>query len=150
MASYDKSKLLGMLEQRRAAHLVLRDLGERLRDAKTDQALAQSAMRSGCGESRRTHEFLDRLLALPLEQAAGLTCDEVQGYARQVGNAFETVSTGVNFGTWRRYLDARRKTERLAQQYGTVQADFEERFAIIAQLSDAVRAWGFRDPEMEL
>lgn len=150
MASYDKNKLLWILEQRRAAHLVLRDLGERLRDAKSDQERAKSALRRGCGESRRTHEFLDHLLKLPDEQAAGLTCDEVQGYERKVGNALETVSTGVNFHTWRSYLDARRKAERLAQQYGTAHADFGERFAIITRLRDAVRSWGFSDPEMEL
>lgn len=150
MASYNRSKLQQMMEQRRGAHLALRDMGERLRDARDDRERLKASIRSAAAQVRASPAFVDRMLALPLEEASRLPCAEVQGYERQSGNKLETYSTGINFDMFQKYLAARRKVDRLEQQYGAASADFEERFAIVSRLLDAVRAWGFRNPEMEL
>lgn len=150
MASYDKQKLLALMEQRRAAHLALTDLSDRWRDAKDSEATITNHIRIAGIEYHAPSGFVDRLLALPLNEAAALTADEVQGYTRQIGDVTHRYQTEVNFQNFQNYVKAREKKERLAERLEPARAEFNDRFAIIPQLRAAVRAWGFSDPELEV
>lgn len=150
MASYDKQKLLALLEQRRAAHLALTDLSDRWRDAKNSEASIAARIRTDGLEYRAPTGFVDRLLALQVNEAAVLTADDVQGYDRKIGDVAHRYHTGVNFHAFQDYIKAKEKRDRLAERLEPARAEFNDRFAIIPRLRDAVRAWGFSDPELEV
>lgn len=150
MPSYDKPKLLVLMEQRRAAHLMITDLSDRWRDAKDSNASIAARIRSDGIEYRAPSEFVERLLALPLAEAAVLTADDVQGYVRQIGNVTHRYSTGLNFQNFQRYVETREIEKRLAERLATARAEFNERFAIVPRLRSAILTWGFTDPELEL
>lgn len=150
MASYDKPKLLALMEQRRTAHLSLADLSERLRDANTERETAKNKIHVDSQSARLPDGFLSRLLALPTNDALSLSGDGVQFYEEQSGENVRRYKTGINFATYRQYINARDKVERLKEASETAQNNFSERFGIVARLRDAVREWGFADPELEM
>lgn len=150
MPSYDKPKLLKMLEQRRAAFLGLRDLNERLRDAQAQRAHLSGAIRSAATEQGANFDAIDRLLAMPVDAARRLSKEEVEIYEIELGSRVQRYLSGISFETFQRYLDAREKVERLQQQLCHAQEAIDARFAIVPRLIEAVRGWGFRDPELEI
>lgn len=149
MASYDKQKLLALLERRRAAVLVAQDLNVRYRDAKDDMNSALSRIRSGSDRYRLPSGHLERLLNLPTNEALALTADGVQSYADGPGTDASRYSTGIDFSTYRNYIKARDLTNRLTEQLRIAKENLEQ-FAITSHLIDAVREWGFIDPQLEM
>lgn len=149
MPSYDKQKLLALLERRRRAHSALTDLSARWRDAKADKVFIENHIRNAALGHRAPAGFVERLLSLPLLEVATMTAADIQGYDRKIGNVTHRYQTGVNFQTYQNYIKAREKEKRLAEQLAGAKHEFEH-FAITPRLRDAVRAWGFTDPELEL
>ncbi len=149
MASYDKKKLLALLERRRAAALVAQDLNERHRDAKGDMNNALTRIRSGSDRYRLPSGHLEHLLNLPTNEALALTADDVQAYADGPGADASRYHTGIDFSTYRHYIAARDLTNRLTEQLRIAKENLEQ-FAITSHLIDAVREWGFTDPQLEM
>ena len=149
MPSYDKQKLLALMEARRAAHLALTDLGDRWRATRDSKAALASRIRAAAVEYRAPAGFVERLLSLPLAEASTLSADEVQGYERRSENTTYRHQTGVNFASFQRYIAIREKEEHLSAQFAVAGRDFDDRFSIVPRLRDAVLAWGFSDPELE-
>lgn len=150
MASYDKPKLLALMEQRRTAHLSLLDLSERLRDANEERGTAKSKIITDSSRLRLPDGFLNRMLTLPTNEALALSADEVQTYTDRPGDDAPVYKTGINFATYRQFIHARDKVVRLKEAHENTQNNFNERFGIVARLRDAVREWGFADPELEM
>lgn len=146
MSSYDKPKLLALMEQRRTAQLSLTDLSGRLREANTEREIARNKIQTDSLNVRLPDGYLTRLLTLKTDEALSLSVDEVQMYAEQEAQHY----TNINFATYRQYILARDKAARLGEAYESAQKDFNERFGIVASLRDAVREWGFADPELEM
>lgn len=146
MASYDKPKLLTLMEQRRTAQLSLTDLSGRLREANTERDVARNKIQTDSRSVRLPDGFLNRLLTLKTDEALSLTADEVQICTGQAARYY----TNINFATYRQYILARDKVARLGEAYESAQKDFNERFSIVTSLRDAVREWGFSDPELEM
>lgn len=150
MPSYDRPKLVRLIEQRRAAHLVIADQSERWRAARDSRMRFERIIRDGSRSSRPNDAFIEQLLSLPLHEAFALTAEEVQGFDRQSGMTREKRDTGVNFGNFRNYLEYREREERLRAELETARTQFDERYSIVPQLCDAVRTWGFPDPKNEV
>lgn len=146
MASYDKPKLLALMEQRRTANLSLTDLSGRLREANTEKNVARNKIQADTLNVRLPDGFLNRLLTLKTDEALSLTVDEVQIFTEQEGQYF----TNINFAAYRKYILARDKAARLGAACESAQNNFSEQFSIVASLRDAVREWGFADPELEM
>lgn len=146
MASYDKPKLLALMEQRHAAQLTLTDLSGRLREANTERDAARNKIHTDSLSSRLPDGFLNRLLALKTDEALSLAVDDVQIRKEQEAQYY----TNINFDTYRKYILARDKAARLGESYESLQKDLSERFGIVSSLCDAVREWGFTDPELEM
>lgn len=146
MASYDKPKLLALMEQRRTAQLSLTDLSGRLREANTEREVVRNKIQTDSRSVSLPDGFLNRLLTLKTDEALSLTVDDVQIFTeREV-----RYCTNINLATYRRYILARDKAARLGEAYERAQKDFSEQFSIVASLRDAVREWGFADPELEM
>lgn len=145
MPSYDKPKLMKLLEQRHAAMLLRQDISQRHQAARTDLSRPRSALEKHA-QAAGAHEHIERLLALPLAEAIELTQEEVTGYQRR-GND-QRFTAGINFADWKAYLAGRARVERLAAE--VVAQENQPRFAIIPKLLEAVQSWGFRDPVKEL
>lgn len=150
MASYDKPKLLALMEQRRAAHLNLTDLSGRLRDAREEMSAAKNRIDADSRRLRLPDGFLNRLLALPTNEALSLSAEEVGTYADHPGEDAQRYKTGIIFSVYRQYIQARDKAARLKEAEENAQNDFSERFGIVPHLIAAVREWGFADPELEM
>lgn len=146
MASYDKAKLLALMEQRRTAQLTLSDLSVRLREANTERDMARNKIQADSRNNPLPGGFLSRLLTLKTDEALNLSVDEVQ--SRTVGDV--TYNTNINFYTYRQFILARDKAARLEEALGNAQKDFSDRFGIVSSLLAAVREWGFGDPELEM
>ncbi|MDO9010778.1 MAG: hypothetical protein Q7U78_03065 [Gallionella sp.] len=146
MASYDKDKLLALMEQRHAAQLSLADLTKRLREANTERDIARNKIQTNSDSARLADGSLNHLLALETDEALNLTADEVQIYTKQGSQYY----SNINFSAYRQYILARDKARRLGETYESAQKDFNERFGIVSSLRDAVREWGFTDPELEM
>lgn len=148
MASYDKPKLLKMLEQRRAAHAVARDLSERLRDARGSLSHIRNVIHI---DARSTpSDVLDRLLNMPIEQARQLPKELVEKYEATVGKHTHTYSSHISYANYMNFIEARGVVERLQQQQQAAAGEDLERFAICDSLCEAVQSWGFKDPMKEI
>lgn len=150
MASYDKAKLLTLMEQRRAAHLNLTDLSGRLRDAQEERVTAKNRIDADSRRLRLPDGFLNRMLTLPTNEALSLSADEVGTYQDHPGEDAPRFKTGIIFSVYRQYIQARDKAARLKESYESAQNDFSDRFGIVPLLIDAVREWGFADPALEM
>lgn len=138
------------MEQRRTAHLSLLDLSERLRDANEERGTAKSKIITDSSRLRLPDGFLNRMLELSTSEALSLSGDELETYTDRPGEDAPRYKTGINFSTYRRFIQARDKAARLKETHENVKNDFDERFGIVPRLIDAVRAWGFADPELEM
>jgi hypothetical protein len=109
MASYDKQKLLALMERRRAAYLVLQDMSDRQRTARGDMNSALRTIESSFSHYRYLFPsgHLDRLLNLPTNEALALTADSVQTYVDGSGEDAARYSTGIQFNVYQQYILAR-------------------------------------------
>ncbi len=146
MASYDKPKLLALLERKRRAYLALNDLSDRAQDARSDVSRLKIALLS-TAQSFGSPAVAERLISLPLADAQALSRADVEDYADAKGTRRPT---GLNVQTWESYLSARTKLERRLAEAQELRASAESEFAIVPRLLDAVREWGFRDPSLEV
>jgi hypothetical protein len=149
MASYDKGKLIGLLERKRAAYITLRDYSTRASSAQDALNRHISHMRSNASEMT-AGDAIDRLLLLPLSEAAALKRADVEEYQIQRGSLTDARRTGVPFGMWEKYLSMRASAERLRADQAMVQGRIDSQFAVITHLVAAVKKWGFADPELEV
>lgn len=136
MASYNKAKLLRLLEQRHGTHLALTDLSDRAREAREDFRHHREMNRRAGSAGATSFRKVERLLARPLVEAEAIQREEVE-------------DAGLHYPNWARYLAAWRKMTRLEQQIGAAKTEFDS-FAVVPRLCEAVRDWGFRDPELEI
>jgi hypothetical protein len=136
MASYDKPKLLALLERRRAHYVSARDVRARYSDATDNVNRWRNTIRAASRGLRPAAESqVEALLQMPLAAA--------------LGESRESVGTLIDWTSWGELLRARARQERL----GTEQERMREvggQFAIVPELLEAVRKWGFRDPELEV
>ena len=154
MPSYDKEKLLRMMQARRVEFLATRDLNDRLRNAREEVRrvrthIEQSAQYAGA------RDFIEGLLNLPLAQAATLPRQQVEGYPEvrigQINGEQEArIASGVSYAMWTDFIQAREREGRMQQEQERVQEQMNERFACVPNLQSAVREWGFTDPEREM
>lgn len=150
MASYDKQKMVAILERRRTAFFRLRDLTERGSEARTTMLRMRMSIENNARERGAT-DIAARLLALPLHQALPLRQDDVEGYTvKRKDGSEERWRTGVDFGTWNKFQHAREKHERLVAAEAECRAQIDVEFAIVPNLLGAIREWGFPSPELEV
>ena len=149
MASYNKGKLIALLERRRAAFSTLRDYSDRARDAsgvarkRADQMMANA-------DHYSSRNVVDKLLRLSADDAAKLTQAQVEEYEVTGGNVTTTRLTGIKMGSWNEYLALRAKADRLGAEEARVSEGIQQQFAVLPGLLEAVKKWGFADPEMEV
>ena len=154
MASYDKEKLLRMMEERRRSFSVQRDLSDRIQDCHRDITAKQAYLRRCASSSGATDYFEDTLVQLSLEDALALPQERVTTVKRAKygwqSPEYEEHSTGIRFGDWQELNHERARMKRLqaeSARHGKLHA---ERFACLRILVEAVQDWGFRDPADEL
>lgn len=150
MASYDKPKLIGMLEARNAAFVQIRDISARLRDAQSNADKLKTHIRFAASQFGASGSAVERLLAMPLEDALRLTAEQIEGFEIEERNGTRKYLTGINVQNFAAYLNARSAVVHLQRQYDSAQADIDERFAIVPKLVEAVTSWGFKDPRKEV
>ncbi|MBD5805341.1 hypothetical protein AZOA_47940 [Azoarcus sp. Aa7] len=150
VASYDKPKLIGMLEARNAAFVQIRDISDRLRVARASVDKWKSHIRIAASQFGASAVGVDHLLGLPLEEALRLSQEEVESYEVEERNGVRKYLTGVNLQNFQSYLNARSALEHLQRQYDAAQADIEARFGIVPKLVEAVERWGFKNPRTEV
>lgn len=145
MPSYDKPKLMKLLERRHTAMLQRRDIGNRHQEARSDLSRPRTALERSAHVTG-AHDHIERLLRLPLAEAIKLTKDEVTVFSRP-GNA-QRLNANINFEDWKSYLAGLARVERLAGEVAAQEGNAQ--FAIIPKLLEAVQGWGFRDPMQEM
>jgi hypothetical protein len=152
MASYDRNKLLDMIEARRRAHLALTDLGDRAREARREANLLRSLILEKSAVRAQQRGHIDRLLRLDYEEACRLTTAEIQEYVHRQRADDEGIvlETSINAETYRKYIARRERAARLFEEHDAAAKDFQARFAIVARLVDWVKERGFRNPELEV
>lgn len=146
MASYDKEKLLRLMNEREASHHALRHLGGRARDAKLRCRHLEDVLRRNAARL----EVAEKLLAMPVAEAVALEREQVEGYMERRGDVTIKRQSRISYAAFQEYLAAREKSDRLAATYAESSQAHQERFAIVPRLRDAVMDWGFRDPELEM
>lgn len=149
MASYDKGKLIGLLERKRAAYITLRDYSTRASSAQDALNRHVGHMKSNAS-TMSAGDAIDQLLLLSLPEAAALKRADVEEYQIQRGSVAEARLTGVPFDMWRKYLAMRASAERLRADQATVQSMIDSQFSVLSHLVEAVKKWGFADPELEV
>lgn len=150
MAGYDKQKLVRMLEQRRRANGVIRDLSERRRAVRSEASRLRSSILQHANHRANRSGEVERLLNLPTVEAAALSTDEIQGYDVQVGNVRVIRDTDINAQTYRRFIELRDRAKRFDDELELLAEDFRGRYGIVAPLVSFVKAQGFADPELEV
>ena len=152
MPSYDKEKMLNMLEQQRRSFRVIRDLHERVMERRRDISFKTSHLRN-LARGVEAEDFLEKLLALPLAEANALPREEVEGYQKDKYGLLSKTPTqytsGISFGFWRELNHERGRMARLEAEYDRHKAEHDERFACMNNLKNAINAWGFSNPEDE-
>lgn len=149
MAAYDKDKLTRLLERRRAAYITLRDYSDRAREAREHLTRMIGHIRL-CADDVAAREVVDPLLRLSVTEAAKLTQRQVEAYEVRRGEVVAGYRTGVSMSQWREYLAVRGKAERLQGEMAKVEQNINQQFTIVPALVDAVKKWGFANPEMEV
>lgn len=153
MPSYDKEKLMRMMQERRVGFLASRDLSERLRGLRAQASRMEQGMRINA-QSVDAADFMEILLGLPLEEAMARPADKVETYIRlmkRVSGEMEKVfSSGINYSTWCEFNQVRMRIERIQIEQSRHDGLMSERFAILPKLKDAVVGWGFNNPDHEM
>ena len=145
MPSYDKPKLMKLLERQRTFMLQRRDINKRYQEARTDLSRPRAGLERGA-HAAGAHDHIERLLRLPLAEAMKLTKEDVTSYLRP-GNT-QRFNANINFSDWSSYLGGLMRFERLAGEVATYESNAQ--FAIVPKLLEAVQAWGFHDPMREM
>jgi hypothetical protein len=150
--TYNKSKLLDMIEARRRAHLALTDLGDRAREARREANLLRSLILEKSSVRAQQRGHIDRLLQIPYAEACRLTTAEIQEYVHRQRADDEGImlETSVNAEAYRRFIARRERAARLFEEHDAAARDFQARFGITAKLIDWVVERGFRNPELEV
>lgn len=150
MASYDKQKLVRMLEQRSRASVAIRDISERRREVRSEASRLRSVILQHANHRANRSGEVERLLDLPTVEATALSTDDIQGYDVQVGNVRVIRDTDVNAQTYRRFIELRDRAARLDGELEILSEDFQARYGIVANLVSFVKEQGFADPEVEV
>lgn len=148
MASYNKGKLIALLERKRAAYLTLRDYGDRARDARRILTQRANHLRDKANYSAR--ESIEKMLSLSPDEALKLSQAQIEEYEDHSGRSSVTKMTGINFAEWQEYLAMRAKVDRLDGEHTRVQEGIDRQFSVLPSLLEAVKKWGFSDPEREV
>lgn len=153
MPSYDKEKLLRMMQERHVGFLAARDLLERQTDLRKEIARIMQNMRISAASTGQT-DFVEGLLQLPMDEAMALTRDQVEKCRYVVptpsGGVEREAHTGISAQAWGDYMQYRSHLERLETELQRNQALMGARYAILPKLKDAVIDWGFRNPDHEM
>ena len=153
MPSYDKEKMLRLLEQHRRHFQVIRDLSERVQERRKDVTFKTEHMRR-CAINATAEDYFERLIQLSLEDAIALPREKVEGFQREKhglhSTTLEDCSSGISFGEWRELNHERARMARLQAEYESHSDEGNKRFACMYNLKNAIQDWGFRDPADEL
>lgn len=153
MPSYDKEKLLRMMQERRVGFLNSRDLSQRLNDLRTQISRMSQTMRINA-QSVDASDFMEELLALPLEEAMARPAEQVERFLRTWNTRSEAVQherlSGISYSTWCEFNQLRSRFERIQVEQRRHEALMNERYAILLKLKDAVIDWGFNNPDDEM
>lgn len=153
MPSYDKEKLMRMMQERHVGFLAARDLQDRQRDLRKDIARIAQNMRISAASTGQA-DVVEHLLQLPLDQARALTREQVEKTRYVVptpsGGVEREAHTGIDGQTWGDYLQYRSRMERLETELQRNQTLMNDRYAILPKLKDAVVDWGFKNPDHEM
>lgn len=153
MPSYDKEKLMRMMQEQRVGFLASSDLSERLRGLRSQSSRMEQGMRTSA-QSVDATDFLEILLELPLEKAVERPLEQVETYHRLVKKAAGDVkaefSSGINYSTWCEFNQVRLRMQRIESEQNRHNGLMNERFAILPKLKDAVVDWGFNNPDHEM
>jgi hypothetical protein len=150
VASYDKPKLIALLEARNAEFVQISDISARLRDARTALDKMKTHIRLAASQFGASAVAVDHLLGLPLAEAQRLSQEEIEGYEMEDHRGVRKYLTGINVQNFTAYLNARAAAEHLKRQYAAAEADFDVRFGIVPRLLEAVESWGFKNPRKEI
>lgn len=145
---YDTQKLSRMLEQRRAANLVNRDIAERYRDAKGAMELRRAEIMRTASKNAIDSGFVKVLLAMPVEQANALIAKDVEEFAVETENGRRVNLSDIPFQTFQSYIEHRERCTLLNAEREAKTLDFQARFAIVPSLVAAAVAWGFKRPDL--
>lgn len=151
MPSYDKGKLLGLIEARRRAHMALTNLGERAREAKSEANRLRGLILEKAAVRAQQRGHVERLLQLSLDEASKLSTAEIEEYThrQRPDDAGIVLETGIHAETYRKFVARRERAMRLQEEYAAASREFQARFGIVPRLIDWVKERGFRDPELE-
>lgn len=153
MPSYDKEKLMRLMQERRVGFLTSNDLLERQGEMRKEIARITQNIRNNAAHYG-SKDYVDMLLDKPLNIAVALTRGEVESFQRQTNTRSETLEhthlSGISFAMWGDLIQARSKLERLSNELSKHQALMNERYAILPKLKDAVIDWGFNNPDHEM
>lgn len=153
MPSYDKEKLMRMMQEQRVGFLASSDLSERLRGLRSQSSRMEQGMRTSA-QSVDATDFLEILLELPLEKAVERPLEQVETYHRLVkkpaGDVKAEFSSGINYSTWCEFNQVRLRMQRIESEQNRHNGLMNERFAILPKLKDAVVDWGFNNPDHEM
>ncbi|MEG2280218.1 MAG: hypothetical protein RSB86_11180 [Comamonas sp.] len=153
MPSYDKEKLMRMMQEQRVGFLASSDLSERLRGLRSQSSRMEQGMRTSA-QSVDATDFLEILLELPLEKAVERPLEQVETYHRLVKKAAGDVkaefSSDINYSTWCEFNQVRLRMQRIESEQNRHNGLMNERFAILPKLKDAVVDWGFNNPDHEM
>lgn len=153
MPSYDKAKMMRLLEARRLMFLRANDYSSRIADLRGMLSAKQRHMENS-GNYYECRTFVDSLIKLPLEQARALKREEVEICNRvthtRSGSHSSEVTTGISFGLWGEYLQLLERRQRLEMEAEQLRQSRDQQFACVAPLLAAVSGWGFHSPENDL
>ena len=149
MPSYDKDKLIRLLERKRAAYMTLRDFSHRALEAREALAKHQRVMLDAAAQ-KGGEDALRGLFRLPLAETGVVSRSQVESYEVLRGGNKYSLTTGVSWDWWTQYLALRGKAERLASEEKKHSENVQRQFAIVQPLLEAVRDWGFNNPELEV
>ncbi len=153
MPSYDKEKLLRMMQERRVGFLASRDLMERQGDLRKRVDHMIRVIRDNaysCGAV----DYAESLLKKTVEEAMRLSREQVETYRAEnqtrSGPVEKEYATGISYSTWGEFNQLRSRYERVSSEIERNSALMDERYAILPRLKDAVIDWGFNNPDHEL
>lgn len=149
MQSYDREKMIRLLERKRADYMTLRDFSDRAREAREALIRHQNHMRHAA-QAKGASNVLDGLFRVPLASVGTLARKQVEAYEIARGETIYSYTTGVSWSEWQQYIALRTKAERLVAEEKKHQDNVHRHFAIVQPLLDAVKGWGFNNPELEV
>lgn len=149
MPSYNIQKLTTLIESRRSAGVTLRDLSERYRTAKDDVERYRNSIMTNAERRPLDSGLIRQLMELPADQALALKAKDVEEYKFKTPGGKEVEAyTGVQWSTFRSYIECRDRCRLLNSQREAAQTAFKDRFGIVPRLVDAVTDWGFKKPDL--